>query len=165
MLKIKLLTALIILTINNGICQNRTDGDKTEIHKGVVKALRKEGVKFNVFGFTDKSTFSNFDFSGGGRGLDTRSSRAWNKKEWIDFVKGIDTASIANYSLNINAHQSSAKKELIFAPIIFSKEKDKALCFTKLYSKIGGGQVTAWYYEKEKGTWILKDWQTFLLID
>lgn len=69
MLEIKILAALIILTINNGNYQNRTDGDKTEIHKGVVKALRKEGVKFNVFGFTDKSTFSNFDFSGEGKGL------------------------------------------------------------------------------------------------
>lgn len=166
MLKIKILAALIIFTINNGNCQNKAYDDRAEIHKSLVRTLHKRGVKFSVLGYTKKRVFSDFDFGGGGRGLDTISNRIWNKKEWIAFVKGIDTASVLDYSLNINASQNRKKEELIFAPIIFSKENDKALCIGKLYHvSNGSGQVTAWYYEKEKGKWILRDWQIFSMID
>jgi hypothetical protein len=62
--------------------------------------------------------------------------------------------------------QNYEKNELIFAPIIFSKENDKALCIGKLHSvSDGSGQVTAWYYEKEKGKWVLRDRQIFSMLD
>jgi hypothetical protein len=163
MLKIKLLTALIVLTINNGNCQNTIE-EKSQIHKSVIKVLRKEGEKFTIQDFTKKSVFSSFDFRGGGRGLDTASNKIWNKKEWIDFVKNIDTASITDYSLNIKSSQNRAKKQLTFAPILFSKENDKALSIVKLYSS-SSGQLAAWYYEKEKGIWVLKASQIISLID
>ncbi|MFD0940281.1 hypothetical protein [Pedobacter boryungensis] len=167
MLKIKILVALIILTANNGNCQNKAYDDKTEIHKSVAKILRKEGTKFSVLGTTKKNIFSNFAFSEGGGGLDTSPNRPWNKKEWIGFVKSIDTSAITNYSLNIHkTSQKHAENELIFAPIIFSKENDKALCIWELHSvSSGSGQVAAWYYEKEKEKWILKGSQIVSISD
>ncbi|MFI5451112.1 hypothetical protein ACHMWN_03055 [Pedobacter sp. UC225_61] len=166
MLNIKILAVLIILTISKANCQNRVYDEKGEIHKRVVSALKKEGEKFAIYPSTKKSSFSNFDFSGGGRGLDTISNRVSNKKEWINFIKSIDTASITDYQLDINNTSSKEIKQLIFAPILFSKKNDKALCITKIYSiSSQTGQVSAWYFEKEKSIWILKDVQIFLLIN
>jgi hypothetical protein len=165
MLKIKLLTAVIALTVSAGNCQDK-GSDKNEIHKCVIRELKKEGHKFNIQSATKKSIFSSFDFGGGGRGLDTTSNNIWNRKEWIDFVKTIDTASIREYALNSNAKITPAKNRLIFAPIIFSKENDKALCIGTLFSTTnGGGQTTAWYYQKENGIWALKASQIISLID
>jgi hypothetical protein len=164
MLKITLFTALMVLIVNTGNCQNTISDDKNEIYKNVVNMLKKDGEKFTVKDFTKKSVFSNFDFNDGGRGIDTISNKVWNKKEWIAFIKSIDTASITDYSLNIKPSKKRAKTQITFAPIMFSKENDKALCIGQLYS-LSSGQVTAWYYQKEKAIWILKGWQVFSYID
>jgi hypothetical protein len=166
MLNIKIIAVLIILTINKGNCQSSINDEKNEIHKTVLKALKKEGEKLVIFPSTKKNSFSNFDFAGGGRGLDTVSKRISNNREWIDFIKNIDTASIVDYPLNINGSEKNKNKQLTFAPIIFSKENDKALCISKTYSILSQtGQVNAWYFEKEKSSWILKDKQVFSFIN
>ena len=166
MLKIKMLTVIIILIINKANCQSRVYDDKTEILKSVIRMLQKERAKFVIYPTTKKSSFSNFDFGGGGRGLDTISSRVSNKKEWVDFIKSIDTASTTDYPLNIKNTSKIKNKQLIFAPILFSNKKDKALCVNKIYSLSSKtGQASAWYFEKENSIWKLKDVHTFLLIN
>lgn len=166
MLNIKLLAAFIILTMTKGYCQNKIENGKTEIHKSVLKALKKEVEKFAIYPRTKKNSLSNFDFAGGGRGLDTLSNRTSNKREWLDFIKKIDTALIADYPLNLHHISKKRNKQLIFAPVIFSKGNDKALCISKTYSLLSQtGQATAWYFENEKEIWVLKDVQPFLLIN
>ena len=154
------------LTITNGNCQTKTDSERAEIHRSVVDKLKKEGEKFYVYPSTSKASLSSFDFAGGGRGLDTNSNRAWNNKEWISFVKNIDTSSISDYPIYRKTAIKEKRKELIFAPIFFSKDGTKALAFAKLnsYSSQTGSGM-AWFFERDNNAWKLKDMQVFSIIN
>lgn len=166
MLKMKILAALLILIINKANCQH-IKNDNLKIHQMVIRSLQKEGVDFIVNPSTTKNIFSGFDFKSGARGIDTSSNRIWNKPDWIMFVKEIDTALLEDYSIEKPVEFiKPAKYQLSFAPVIFSKAKDKALCLVKLYAASSGtGQISAWYFENEKGKWINKSSQTFSLIN
>ncbi len=156
------------MTIAEAKCQEKAPEDKIAIHKNIVSILRKERERFVVYNYTKKSSFSNFDFAGGGKGLDTNSTRTWNKNVWKDFVKSIDTASLEEYPLDINepSKKNGKSKKLIFAPIILSNNNDKALCIGKLYSVSGtSGSGIAWFFERENGKWKMKDMQVFLIIN
>lgn len=124
MLKLNLLLVFLISSIIHGNCQ--TDIYRIKIHKSVVKTLKKQQEGFYIHSFAKRSSFSNFDFARGGKGLDTNSKRVWNSIEWISFVKSIDTSSVSEYVLNIGTVNRGEKKELIFAPVIFSKDGSKA---------------------------------------
>jgi len=166
MLKLNLLVMFLMFTITNGNCQTKIDDDRIKIHKSVIDILKKERGKFRVHPFTKKTSFSSFDFASGGRGLDTNANRAWNNKEWISFVHSIDTSSISDYPLHINTPDKEERKELVFAPIIFSKDGTKALAIAKLYfyeSQTGSGM--AWFFERDNNVWKVKDMQLFAIIN
>ncbi|WAC41195.1 hypothetical protein [Pedobacter sp. SL55] len=165
MLKLNLLVMFLSLTIASGNCQTKTDSEKIKIHQSVITKLKKEGEKFHIYPSTRKASLSSFDFTGGGRGLDTNSNRAWNNKEWISFVKNIDTSSISDYPIYLNSNREK-RKELIFAPIFFSKDGTKALAIAKFYSYTSQtGSGMAWFFERDNNVWKVKDMQIFSTIN
>jgi len=157
---------LLSLTITNGNCQTKTDNERIKIHRSVVNKLKEEGEKFYIYPSTRKASLSSFDFAGGGRGLDTNSNRAWNNKEWISFVKNIDTSSISDYPIYLKTTNKEKRKELIFAPIFFSKDRTKALAIAKFYSYTSQtGSGMAWLFERDNNAWKVKDMQVFSIIN
>ncbi len=166
MLKLNIYIIVVLLTVTKDNCQNKLLEDKIAIHKEVVSTLKRGKEKIVVYNYTKKSSFSSFDFAGGGKGLDTNSTRVWNKNAWSNFVKSIDTASLEEYPLNIPSKKNDKSKKLVFAPVIFSNNNDKALCIGKLYSVSGtSGSGIAWFFERENGQWTIKDMQVFLIIN
>lgn len=164
MLKLNLLLMFMISIIVHGNCQ--TDIDRLKIHKSVVKILKKEQEEFYIHSFAKRNSFSNFDFAGGGRGLDTNSNSVWNNSEWISFVKSVHTSSVSEYALNIGTVNRGEKKELIFAPIIFSNDETKALSIAKLYSSASkSGSGIAWFFHRQNKGWKLSGMQIFSFIN
>ena len=135
MVNIKIIIALISFTSSMSYGQNKSLDEKTEIYQIVAKSLKKGGTRFAITPFTRKSILDDFDFKSGGRGLDTNSNKIYNKKQWIDFIRSVDTAGIKDYPLKFNKPQNiKNKQELTFAPIIFSNDQHKALCINRLFS-------------------------------
>ncbi len=127
MLKFRIFFILAILTHTSCHSQKHYIDDRIVIHKLAVKSIKEDNRKVKVFPATKKSSFHGFDFMGGGRGLDTISPKPWNEKEWIDFIKKIDTSNIEDYPLKenvkLNANTSHLKSLVIFAPVIISNNK------------------------------------------
>ncbi len=165
MLRFKLLTAIILLAITEGNCQKVQD-EKTEVHKTVIKQLKQEGEKFNIYPTTKKSSFRNFGFAYGGQDLDTISSKPSNQRDWILFIKSIDTSIIGDYALTSIKIGQKEKRNLIFAPVVFSKDGSKALCIATIYSKKSQtGSGIAWLLERKERVWSIVETQTFVYID
>lgn len=163
-LKIKLLAMFIALIVAKGKCQT-TDGDRDKIHKLLFSAIKKSQSDFTLLKTTRRTILKNFDFAHGGKTLSDDQKLPSNSKEWIEFIKGIDTSKVTDYNLNISRDKKSTT-EVMFSPVMFSQDGKKALCLSRTFDTKGIiGSEMAWYFKKNEEKWEIVEVYTHVFID
>lgn len=160
---------LLLILNANVFGQKSSEYSLNEIHNRVLDHLRKEPTRhYYVAAKTNKSYLKNFNFKDPS-GLDLDKEKIWHKPGWKAFLNAVDTSRITDYQLASAGKPwfISPKKpgcSLIFAPVIISRNADKALCIFNVF-KDGSGSYMACYLELERNKWHIKQSQTFLYWD
>ncbi|WP_316791487.1 hypothetical protein [Pedobacter frigoris] len=169
----RIIIVILLIASNSGFAQSKHSDDRTLVHQYVLKNLKAEGNKLNVFPSTKKRSFDGFDFKATSN-LDQSPEKPWNKKEWIEFLSNVDTGAVKDYPLKWVKKQSNGavktatpgSQTLIFAPALFSADNSKVLIIAALYSpNRSSGSNMAWYFERTEHKWQLKGVQTYLYRD
>ncbi|TDQ06674.1 hypothetical protein [Pedobacter metabolipauper] len=170
-----LFCALLLTVSKTSYAQKLRRSDTISIHNLVVDRLKIHKNQITINLQTDRSDYLRyFDFKDLNTvGGDTK--RFLEQKEWRTFLSNVDTSKIADYKLETKGKRWFKDIEgilpaerLIFSPVIFSKESNKAIVMFTLLSFSGSnlsGSKTAWFYENLKGKWLLKTGQVIVYID
>ncbi|MGF1924443.1 MAG: hypothetical protein ACQUHE_09720 [Bacteroidia bacterium] len=164
---------LILVLFSENISAQEIDKNIFIIYQKVMRFIREPNVKYQVATKTNKYMFDGFDFTNPS-GLGVDSNKIWERTEWKGFLTTIDTGGIVDYGLNSNGERwfkSPAKRiknytNLEFAPVIISKEGDKAISLLTKYSRVSNsGSSMAFFLEKENGNWKMKYVHTYSFFD
>ncbi|TDQ06673.1 hypothetical protein ATK78_4332 [Pedobacter metabolipauper] len=151
--------------------QRTEQNESFNIYNLVIKNLKKAD-KLTVREKTEKSYLKDFDFKNPIFGYDVNGS--FNQKDWILFLNDVDTGTIKDYKLQTKGDkwfkdnlENNPSYEIIFAPVIFSNNLDKAISIFGLYSTLSksSGGTTVFFFERQKNEWMLKSYVTVLYFD
>lgn len=162
---------LLSLGATKAFCQENNSIEVMKIHKIIFNKLKVENANLFVSKKTSKRVYMDFDFKNP-PSVDTSSNVIWEQKVWKDFMSEVDTSSIKNYSLETNKNllpftaKGNNSEELIFAPVIISKEHNRAICLLQSFRKDSKtGSEIVYLLDKENGQWCVKYVSTFAYFD
>jgi hypothetical protein len=129
--------------------------DTLEIHKAVIKRLKKQGSsRINVGEKTYKLVSHNWkDVLGS---FDPKGTEIWSRANWLQFNGEIDTSKIANYSLSTNEKRwfrSVRRKrgfQVNFTPVVISNSRLLAVTSISLRQGDSGSEML-YFLEKQHG--------------
>lgn len=143
--------------------------DTLTLYKIVFNSLSKESSGYQVYNFSKKDAFQKFDFKYPST-FDTLRHIAWQNKNWRTFLAGVDTSMVKEYPLATNGKPwfkkdtQSKKNNLIFAPVLISKDRTMALVIVRIFGKEPGSGI-AFYLTNSSTGWIIEKSDTYVFYD
>lgn len=168
-IKTTLVTLAICLTaigIKTPVKYNKNT-DLYRIHSSVIKTLKAK--KYTASKETNKVYLSFFDFTQNSNLSDNKEDILY-RPDWLNFIKGIDTTKILNYRLSSAGDlwfkpRKSGYGSIIFAPVIISVDRKKALCIFHKFRTGSTGSYMVAYMQLTNNRWIVEKFDTLAYLD